>query len=192
MRRIVVVAGAAVVMALVSARADAASISFGSTTLTTTCTTNDNTNFGGSQVLTQVAGCFGASLLDPLTLLYKQDVGASSDSGLFSTSYSTTFANTPTDPKDGKVTYVGGSSMDCLACYLVVKDGNHSPAQYFFNISSWNGTDAINLIDFWPQGGAISNIAIWGQATAVPEPATLLLVGSGLGLAALKRRRRLA
>jgi hypothetical protein len=152
----------------------------------TTCTTDNNSNLNGTGVLDVVDDCFGAT--GPLSLLYKAEVGGT-DSGTFSGAYDTTFTNTSTDPQDATILYLGGTYMDCSACYLVVKDGNQQPAQYFFDLSSWNGTDTIQLTGFWPYQGAISNIAIWGRATAVPEPGTLLLFATALGLISLKPRR---
>lgn len=123
------------------------------------------------------------------TLLYKSDQGGS-DSGSFAASYNTVYDNTPTDPMDATISYVGGPSIGCPFCYLIVKDGNAEPAQYFFDISNlWNGTDTIFLTDFWPSQGAISNVQIWGveggtpgggPQGVIPEPATVLLFGSGL------------
>jgi hypothetical protein len=57
------------------------------------------------------------------------------------------------------------------------------------------------LDDFWPNGGAISHVSIWGRIgqqcapgqcdpPVVPEPGTMVLFGAGLvGLAAAVRRR---
>jgi hypothetical protein len=155
----------------------------------TTCVTDDNWNLSAAEVLAQVQTCFAASS-DPLELLYKADVGDSNDDGTFGSSYDTLFTNTSSDPQDATILYLGGTFMDCSACYLVVKDGKNSPAQYFFDVSSWNGTDTIQLTGFWPGQGAISNVAIWGQATPVPEPGSLLLVGTAFSLGALRQRRR--
>jgi PEP-CTERM motif len=60
-----------------------------------------------------------------------------------------------------------------------------------FDISSWNGTESIDLQGFWPNRGAISNVAIWGaETTSVPEPASLALLGLGLiGMGAMRRKR---
>jgi hypothetical protein len=127
-----------------------------------------------------------------LSLLYKADVG-STDSGLFASSYSTTFLNSALDPSGALLSFTGGPAIDCLSCYLAIKDGNQSPGYYFFNLSAWNGTESISLADFWPRQGAISHISIWGTTSAsVPEPATLGLFGLGLLGVGLSRRKKKA
>lgn len=159
----------------------------------TSCTTNDTSNFGDTQVEALVLSCFGLNL--DLTLLYKAEVnedGPTVESGSFAGSYDTTFSNTPTDPSDALIDYISGAAIACPECILLVKDGNQSPAQYLFNIGSWNGTEDLNLQGFWPNNGAISNVAIWGAPPTrqVAEPATLALLGLGLLTAAAMRRRR--
>jgi len=154
-----------------------------------TCTTADYSNLKPDVLYGVLDGCFGVDS-ETLSLLYKADVNPAAESGSFTASYKTTFTNTSSDPENALIEYVGGPAIGCVECYLVVKDGNHQPAQYFYDLSvlKWNGTDNLYLNGFWPQGGAISNVAIWGPKQ-VPEPGTLLLLGSAGALALLRRRR---
>jgi hypothetical protein len=156
-------------------------------------TSNDNTPLDAADV----AAITGSELT--LSLLYKANVpdqdegGPVVEEGGFTGSYDTEFSNTEFDPADAVIEYVLGSpAISCPECYLVVKDGSQTPAQYVFDLSDWNGTDVLQLQGFWPDQGAISHVAIWGaEVSSVPEPGTLALLGAGLlGIAGLSRRRR--
>ena len=163
-------------------------------------TSNDNSNCAPTCINT----IFGTSFTDPDDLAYKDNVGGSED-GYLSGSYETTFSNTGTDPQDALIEYVSGDSLNCTAedqCILVVKDGNQTPAQYFFDLflAGWDGTEDLFLDGFWPNQGAISNVQIWAGEDGccdpdedVPAPATLALLGLGLlGFGATRRRRNAA
>jgi hypothetical protein len=125
-------------------------------------------------------------------LLYKSDYvpNEEEESGLLENSYNTTYSG---DPNNATIRYTGGDFVGPTA-YLLVKDGNNKPIWFLFNLTTleWNGTDDLVLTGFWEnRGGAISNVSLYGNTTtAVPEPATMLMLGSGmLGLVLISRKR---
>jgi hypothetical protein len=124
--------------------------------------------------------------------LYKMNVGGPEE-GPLAGSYATSFFNTPTDPSGATITYTGGPIVGPEA-FLLVKDGNQTPAWYLFNLSAapnlWNGMETLVLSGFWPNQGAISHVTLYGDRHSVPEPATLFLLGAGLiGLARFGRKK---
>ncbi|ROQ21755.1 putative secreted protein with PEP-CTERM sorting signal [Marinimicrobium koreense] len=142
-------------------------------------TSNSTSNLNG----TQVADIVGTSSI--LELYYKKDVDDGKESGSFTTSYNAAFSG---DPNNALITYVGGASIICPECYLIVKNGKQP--QYLFNLADWDGLESLDLQGFYPKKGAISNVAIWGKTgVSVPEPSALILMGLGLiGLGMARRR----
>ncbi len=184
MKKTLVITGIAGLLMLAGGRAEALVI----TPSTPGWTTSINSNLSSDEKWLLAFG-YLPEVPDKLPdLLYKSNVGGS-DEGPYANAYSTTYSNTPTDPSDALISWGGAFYMDCSVCYLLVKDGNHNPAQYLFDISSWNGTDIIGLKGFWPANGAISNVQILGTATRVPEPSTIALLAFGLAAVSLRRRR---
>ena len=132
-----------------------------------------------SSILSTISGTHGIRLG---TLFYK----AESDSpvveqGPLASSYTTTFTNTPSDPSDADITFDGGLSIGGQA-YMLVKDGNHNPGWYLFDLTAlgWDGTSTLDLNNFWPAGGAISHVAIYGEHTVPDAGATVALLGMSL------------
>lgn len=138
-----------------------------------------------------------ADLIDytgSLTLLYKANVD-SPEEGVAADLYATGFDLTPEDPSMATISWNGPASViACPDCFLVVKDGNQSPAQYVFDLGDWDGQESLVLSDFWPAQGAISHVAIFGSAglAPVPEAETYAMLLAGLGLVGLAVRRRRA
>ena len=159
--------------------------------------TSVNSNLG---TLSDINAAFNTNFTG-LSLAYKGDAGGG-ESGSLVDSYSYTIEGT--DPDDGfdsfTITFDGQPAAVCPTCILIVKDGNHTPSQYLFNLANWNGTETISGSGFWANGGgAISNVALWqgldgggsGTGNEVPIPAAAWLFGSALvGLGSIARKRK--
>ena len=135
-----------------------------------------------------------------LTIAYKQNVGGGEEGG-FAGSYSTIFSNTLNNPSDALLQFSGAPNPFITggSIYLYVKDGTPRP-WYLFDITSWNGRDALQLNGFYLGPGSISQITIYtgpkGGPTPTPPPqnvpeggSTVALLGAAICAVDVLRRK---
>jgi hypothetical protein len=151
-------------------------------------TTAYNSNIG---TLSAINTHFGTSYTD-LELLWKGETDSppAGQDGTLEASY---LWNVDSPANGGTIAYVPGeTAANCPTCVLIVKSGRHEPAQYLFDLGSWDGMESIELLEFWPdKEDAISNVAIWGgDATDVSEPGPLTLLALGLFSLVYNRKRK--
>lgn len=138
-----------------------------------TGTSTSQPNLSTIQTLTGVPDLYEA---------YKKDAPSTeSGSHPYAGSYTATFNG---DLSGGTIVWDSpAAAIASSDVYMLVKDGNHEPTWYLFDLSTvWDGMETITLSGFWPAQGSISNIVIYaGQTTSVPDGGTtVLLIGAGL------------
>ena len=137
----------------------------------------------GSQITDLVNGYLSSKYGDAPDLTYKQDSSGLEEATLAS-SYSTEFLS------DASWTITPSGPALTGPVYLLVKDGNHSPYAYLFDLTSlWNGTEELVLSGFWPGQGSISHVSVY----ATDGGTTLMLLGIALvGFGAARRFLRVS
>jgi hypothetical protein len=125
--------------------------------------------------------------LNNVTIEYKQ-LNGGAENGNLAGSYTTQFATTLT-PTGGTFSIshdvVSDATISCGLCGLLVKGTNGQ--ELVFSLKGWNGTDLIQGTGFGKSGSAIAGVGIVSRA--VPEPASLLLLGAGLAGLGIWRRK---
>ncbi len=147
---------------------------------------------GGEMGVSQIQEAVEANLLAAgfgcaIEEVYKQDEGGP-ETGTYAASYTTEFLYTSDDPEDdpeeATIAWVSGTPyVNPLCSFLLVKDGNHNPAWYFFDLAAagWDGRQTLELSGFWPGSGAISHVGIYNAPTSVPDGGlTIALLGLSL------------
>ena len=157
--------------------------------------------FGNQTATPDIEAAIAAVIPGSEIEAYKQNFNGA-ESGVAAPYYSTTFSNPPNDPSNALISWNGPLFFTANPLFILVKDGNQTPAWYLFQITvgagGWNGKDDISLQDFWPGNGAISHVSIYGTPTPgnptlfetpVPDGGSMaMLLGMGLmGLAAVRR-----
>lgn len=142
------------------------------------------------------AACLSALLGFTVTEFYKANAGGPEEKPL-ANSYTTVFG---AGNETATISWDGPLKFDCGICILLVKDGNNTPNQIYFNLGTgtngynWDGMEDIFVSNplIWPNQGSISHVSIFAvdePVRNVPEPGALSLIGLGLlGLAGLGRR----
>ena len=115
--------------------------------------------------------------------IYKANPGAGLDEGTAASWYTSSISDS-----GGTITWNGGNYIGGSPIYFLVKDGNHNPAWYLYDISNWGGKDTITFSNFWPAQGGISHVAIFGGFGVPDGGSVVMLLGAALmGLAGLRR-----
>ena len=124
--------------------------------------------------------------LNNVAIEYRQ-LNGGAESGNLAGSYTTRFFTTTSTGGAFRIRYDGApdATISCGTCGLLVKGVNGQ--ELVFSLKNWNGTDLIQGTGFGQSGSAIAGVGIVSRA--VPEPASLLLLGAGLvGLGIWRRK----
>ena len=125
-------------------------------------------------------------------LLYQSTQSDASEDGSWAPSYSTSYVGAPTAYAEISWDGLPNPFISANPVYAYIKDGNLDPGWYFFNITGWNGQDAVEFSGFYGGNqGKISHVSLYGTEREYDVPdggSMLLLLGMALGgLAGVRR-----
>jgi hypothetical protein len=125
-------------------------------------------------------------------LLYKSTQADGAEEGPWAASYGTSYVGSPT--AYARISWIGAPHPFIVAdpVYAYIKDGNLNPGWYFFDITGWNGMDAVEFSGFFGANqGKISHVSIYGTEGQhqVPDGGSVAAL-LGIALACLAGFRR--
>lgn len=130
-------------------------------------------------------------------ILYKSERNESNvagmDSGVFASSYNTSYFNTDLVDSDARISYVGGTSINSSKVFAYIKDGNSTPNWYVFDITGWNGVQTIEFSGFFvgvKNTKNVSHVTIYGESVTTPDGGlTVGLLGMALAAMGIVKRK---